>query len=271
MFLQGFHSQAISNYWDLCLNPNGGNVTVGTDEPSLFNAEGTSAGLTNAGSDTSTTTTGNGGAAVNIVQTNGGRVGNTAGLHFSRWIQMGRLITAALLLLLSSLTYVSTGQYPKGKLHFHTSTTANAAPSLKATLDELGVLTLHHQPFAAITINNPPAMTTSGGLHTTGSVQTNGGSCWNSSTHRFTASVAGNYIFTVTGYTTFTNQYGYISLYRNGSNYKTHHYNHNGHQQHSVGTLSMGIPLAVNDFLELRQGERTGHWQQLYLTIYKAT
>ena len=271
MFLQGFHSQAISNYWDLCLNPNGGNVTVGTDEPSLFNAEGTSAGLTVAGSDTSTTTTGNGGAAVNIVQTNG-TAGNTAGLHFSRQDTDGTPNYSGASIVAQFPDAQATGQYPKGKLHFHTSTTANAAPSLKATLDELGVLTLHHQPFAAITINNPPAMTTSGGLHTTGSVQTNGGSCWNSSTHRFTASVAGNYIFTVTGYTTFTNQYGYISLYRNGSNYKTHHYNHNGHQQHSVGTLSMGIPLAVNDFLELRQGGAgTGHWQQLYLTIYKAT
>ena len=270
MFLQGFHSQSISNYWDLCLNPNGGYVTVGTDEPTLFNAEGTAAGLTVAGSDTSTNTVGNGGAAVNIVQTNG-TAGNTAGLHFSRQDTDGTPNYSGAAIVAQFPDAQVTGQYPKGKLHFNTSTTPNAAPSTKMTLDELGTLTIPNQPFAAITIANPPAMTTSGGLFTTGSVQVNSGNCWNSSSHRFTAPTAGIYMFIVTGYTTYTNQYGYISLYRNGSNYKTHHYNHNGHQQHSIATLAMGIPLSVNDFLELRRGGGgSGHWQQLYLTIYKA-
>jgi hypothetical protein len=128
------------------------------------------------------------------------------------------------------------------------------------------------QPFAALSIANPPAMTTSGGLHTTGSLDINNGNVWNSSTHRFTAPTAGNYMFIVTGYTTFTTQYGYISLYKNGGNYKTHHFNHNGNQIHTIGTLSMAIPLVANDYLELRQGGAgTGHWQQLYLTIFKAT
>ena len=139
-------------------------------------------------------------------------------------------------------------------------------------LDSSGSVTMSKQPFAAVTMANPPAMTTNGGLHTTGSVQANSGSCWNSSTHRFTAPTGGSYMFIVTGYTTFTTGYGYLSLYRNGTNYKTHHFNHNGNQVHTIGTLTMGIPLSANDYLELRQGGAgTGHWQQLYLTIFKAS
>jgi hypothetical protein len=139
-------------------------------------------------------------------------------------------------------------------------------------LDSSGSVSMSKQPFAALSIANPPAMTTSGGLHTTGSLDINNGNVWNSSTHRFTAPTAGNYMFIVTGYTTFTTQYGYISLYKNGGNYKTHHFNHNGNQIHTIGTLSMAIPLVANDYLELRQGGAgTGHWQQLYLTIFKAT
>ena len=133
-------------------------------------------------------------------------------------------------------------------------------------------VTMPNQPFAALSISNPPAMTTNGGLFTTGSLDANNGNVWNSSTHRFTAPIAGNYMFIVTGYTTFTTGYGYLSLYKNGGNYKTHHYNHNGHQQHTIATLSMAIPLVQNDYLELRRGGGgNGHWQQLYLTIFKAT
>ena len=139
-------------------------------------------------------------------------------------------------------------------------------------LDSSGSVSMSKQPFAAITIANPPAMTTNGGLHTTGSADVNNGSCWDSSTHRFTAPTAGIYMFIATGYTTFTTGYGYLSLYKNGGNYKTHHFNHNGNQIHTIGTLSMGLSLAANDYLELRQGGAgSGHWQQLYLTIFKAT
>ena len=139
-------------------------------------------------------------------------------------------------------------------------------------LDSSGSVSMSKQPFAAITIANPPAMTTNGGLHTTGSADVNNGNVWNSSTHRFTAPTAGIYMFIVTGYTTFTGGYGYLSLYKNGGNYKTHHFNHNGNQIHTIGTLSMGLSLVANDYLELRQGGAgSGHWQQLYLTIFKAT
>ena len=137
--------------------------------------------------------------------------------------------------------------------------------------DQTGNVTMPYQPFAAVTIGNPNN-TTSGGLYTTGSVQSNSGNCWSSSTHRFTAPAGGSYIFTVTGYTNFTTGYGYLSLYKNGSNYKTHHYNHNGTQIHTIATHSIGIPLAATDYLEFRRGGGgNGNFAELYLTIFKAS
>lgn len=118
---------------------NTGVVTVGTNEASLFNAEGTSANLTVAGSDTSTTRTGNGGAAVNIVQTNG-TAGNTAGLHFSRQDTDGTPNYAGASIVAQFPDAQATGQYPKGRLAFLTSTTANAAPVEKMRLMESGRL-----------------------------------------------------------------------------------------------------------------------------------
>ena len=118
---------------------NTGVVTVGTSESSLFNAEGTSANLTVAGSDTSTGTNGNGGAAINIVQTNG-TAGNTAGLHFSRQDTDGTPNYAGASIVAQFPDAQATGQYPKGRLAFLTSTTANSAPVEKMRLMESGRL-----------------------------------------------------------------------------------------------------------------------------------
>ena len=139
MFLQGFHSQSVTNYWDLCVNPNGGFVTMGTDNPSMFNSEGTNAGLTVAGSDTSTTVTGNGGAAINIVQTDG-TAGNTAGLHFSRQDTDGTPNYTGAAIVAKFVDAQATGEYPKGSLYFNTSTTANAAPSEKMRIEPDGAI-----------------------------------------------------------------------------------------------------------------------------------
>ena len=116
-----------------------GQVQIGTTEASLFNSEGTNAGLTVAGSDTSTTTIGNGGAAINIVQTNG-TAGNTAGLHFSRQDTDGTPNYSGAAIVAQFPDTQATGQYPKGRLVFNTSTSANAAPSEKMRLDESGNL-----------------------------------------------------------------------------------------------------------------------------------
>ena len=116
-----------------------GQVQIGTTEASLFNSEGTNAGLTVAGSDTSTTTIGNGGAAINIVQTNG-TAGNTSGLHFSRQDTDGTPNYSGAAIVAQFPDTQATGQYPKGLLSFNTSTSANAAPSEKMRLESSGTL-----------------------------------------------------------------------------------------------------------------------------------
>ena len=116
-----------------------GQVQIGTTQASLFNSEGTNAGLTVAGSDTSTTTIGNGGAAINIVQTNG-TAGNTSGLHFSRQDTDGTPNYSGAAIVAQFPDTQATGQYPKGLLAFNTSTSANAAPSEKMRLESSGTL-----------------------------------------------------------------------------------------------------------------------------------
>jgi len=115
----------------------GEQVMVGTSNGSLFNAEGTAAAFTVAGSDTSTTTIGNGGAAINIVQTNG-TAGNTSGLHFSRQDTDGTPNYSGAAIVAQFPDAQATGQYPKGRLVFNTSSTANAAPSEKMRIDPDG-------------------------------------------------------------------------------------------------------------------------------------
>ena len=114
-------------------------VTMGTTVGGLFNAEGTTATLTVAGSDTSTTTIGNGGAAINISNTDG-TAGNTSGIHFSREDNDGNPHFSGAAIVAQFPDAQADGEYPKGRLHFNTSTTANAAPSTKMTLLEDGNL-----------------------------------------------------------------------------------------------------------------------------------
>ena len=134
MFLQGYHSQSTTNYWNLALNPYGQYVTIGDDNTSLFNAVGSNSRLTVVGNTSNTSSLGNSDAAINIVNTNG-TAGNTAGLHFSRQDTDGTPNYSGASIVAQFPEAQVTGQYPKGKLHFHT-TSANAAPSLKMTIDE---------------------------------------------------------------------------------------------------------------------------------------
>lgn len=114
-------------------------VTIGTNVGGLFNAEGTVAALTVAGSDTSTTTIGNGGAAINISNKDG-TAGNTSGIHFSREDNDGTPHYSGAAIVAQFPDAQATGEYPKGRLHFNTSTSANAAPTTKMTLLEDGNL-----------------------------------------------------------------------------------------------------------------------------------
>jgi len=129
--------------------PAADSLTIGTTTNSLFNSEGTSAGLTVAGSDTSTTTIGNGGAAINIVQTDG-TAGNTSGLHFSRQDTDGTPNYSGAAIVAQFPDAQATGQYPKGRLAFNTSTSANAAPSEKMRLDESGRLLINRTSSSSV-------------------------------------------------------------------------------------------------------------------------
>lgn len=115
------------------------NVGIGTADTALFNSEATSAKLTVAGSDTSTTTIGNGGAAINISQLDG-TAGNTSGLHFSRQDSDGNPNYAGASIVAQFPEARVTGQYPKGVLAFLTSTATNSAPSEKMRIDSSGDL-----------------------------------------------------------------------------------------------------------------------------------
>ena len=231
-----------------------GSVLIGTDDHSLFNAEGTNSALTVAGSDTSTTTLGNGGAAINIVQTNG-TAGNTAGLHFSREDTDGHPNFSGASIVAQFPDAQATGQYPKGKLHFHTSTTANAAPSLKMTIDEAGRVTEPNQPSFVTRVT---ASTTTAGAKwpTNGTPQHNTGNHWSTTTHRFTAPVAGRYLLLCSGYTNFTPSYGYMNLYINGTNQGAYsrHFNHNNTTQHDGLSMNVIWNLNANDYVEWGRG-----------------
>ena len=115
------------------------NVGIGTADTALFNSEATSAKLTVAGSDTSTTTIGNGDAAINISQLDG-TAGNTSGLHFSRQNSDGNPNYAGASIVAQFPEARVTGQYPKGVLAFLTSTATNSAPSEKMRIDSSGDL-----------------------------------------------------------------------------------------------------------------------------------
>ena len=103
--------------------------------------------------------------------------------------------------------------------------------------------------------------TTAGAKWTTnGTPQHNVGNHWSTSTHRFTAPVAGRYLLLCSGYTNFTTSYGYMNLYINGTNQGAYsrHFNHNGHQQHTGMSMNMIWDLNANDYVEWGRGGAGG-------------
>ena len=102
------------------------------------------------------------------------------------------------------------------------------------------------------------ASTTTAGAKwpTNGTPQHNTGNHWSTSTHRFTAPVAGRYLLLCSGYTNFTTSYGYMNLYINGTNQGSYsrHFNHNGSQQHDGLSMNVIWNLNANDYVEWGRG-----------------
>jgi hypothetical protein len=114
-----------------------GNVGIGAAETSLFNGAGTSAKLVVTGSNSNTNIVQNGVAAIAIVNTDQTDE-NTAGLHFARADTDDTPNYAGASIVAQFKETQATGQYPSATLNFLTSSSQNAAPTLKMTLDNAG-------------------------------------------------------------------------------------------------------------------------------------
>jgi hypothetical protein len=100
----------------------------------LFNSVGGSTKLAVTGSSASTDVLGNTDASIAIINTDT-TANNTAGLHFARADTDDTPNYAGASIVTQFHDTQATGQYPKASMNFLTSTTANAAPSLKMTID----------------------------------------------------------------------------------------------------------------------------------------
>ena len=248
MFLQGYHSQSTTNYWNLALNPYGQYVTIGDDNTSLFNAVGSNSRLTVVGNTSNTSSLGNSDAAINIVNTNG-TAGNTAGLHFSRQDTDGTPNYSGASIVAQFPEAQVTGQYPKGKLHFHTSTSANAAPSLKMTIDEAGRVTMPNTP--SFTVNGVAAVSTTPGnsqVLNFGSVILNNGNHFNISQDRFVAPVAGHYFFSYSCMTSTQSHTSNIVIRRNGSGRHSSYTQNATYLRHNIAVVEY---LNANDYVDI--------------------
>ena len=138
-FIQAYHSQSVTNYWNLLLNPYGGNVGIGTTVNSLFNSVGGTTKLAVVGDSASNAVLGNTDASISIINKDG-TLGNTAGLHFARADTDETPNYAGASIVAQFLAAQVTGQYPAADMNFLTSTSQNAAPSFKMILTAAGRL-----------------------------------------------------------------------------------------------------------------------------------
>jgi hypothetical protein len=109
------------------------------------------------GDDSTTTVANNSDAAIAIVNTNQ-TAGNLAGLHFARADTDDSPNYSGAAIVAQFPDAQVTGQYPKGRLHFNTSTSANTAPSTKMTIDEsgnVGIGVLAPTELLHLNANNP--------------------------------------------------------------------------------------------------------------------
>jgi len=106
---------------------------IGTTDLSLYNAVGGTTALAVVGDSSSTAILGNTGASIAIVNTDTTSE-NTAGLHFARADTDNTPNFAGASIVAQFGETQATGQYPSATLNFLTSSTQNAAPSVKMTI-----------------------------------------------------------------------------------------------------------------------------------------
>jgi hypothetical protein len=92
------------------------------------------------------------------------------------------------------------------------------------------------------------ATRTSPGPFATHTVNIDRANNWNSSSHRFTATVAGRYKATLSAYTNYTTSHGYYGLYVNNSG-DSMHFNHAGTTAHTMMGYTRIFDLAANDYI----------------------
>ena len=133
-------------------------------------------------------------------------------------------------------------------------------------IDGAGRVTKPSQPVSLISVSNPN-LTTSGNRYE-GTATINIGNGWNNSSNQYTAPVTGTYYVNFSGWTNYTNSYGYMSFYKNGANYYTWHYNHGGYQIHTFASGTLYMSLAQNDVVTfIRAGVGSGHYAGMHFNI----
>jgi len=155
-----------------------------------------------------------------------------------------------------------TGSYGLGHLHFanrgSADTTTVSKADAKMTINSNGTVTIPNQP--AFDVAQPNQ---SSGDHTWGQTHLNRGNHYNSSNGRFTAPVAGVYIFFhggIKGANSTTTSRLYVK--KNGSRlYSQRHLRLDGstNQYGENGSLQWIVELAVNDYIQAETGAGTAY------------
>jgi len=133
-------------------------------------------------------------------------------------------------------------------------------------VDTSGRVLTPSQPVSQIACSNPN-LTTNGNRYE-GTANINIGNGWSDSSNQYTAPVTGTYLVNSSGWTNYTNSYGYMGFYKNGANYYTWHYNHGGYQIHTFASGTLYMDLAQNDIVTfIRAGAGSGHYAGMYFNI----
>ena len=129
-----------------------------------------------------------------------------------------------------------------------------------------GFVTMPKQPVSQVYVSNP-AHTTNGNKYE-GSAGVNIGSGWDNANNRFIPPVNGTYWIHFSGFTTFTGGYGYMSIFKNGSQIYSWHFNHNNTTQHTLVSGALYLALTTSDTIDWRRGGAgNGAFSQLELNF----